>query len=239
MVKFIEEELMTIRKEILDMWALVYDQIKTVCEAIPTADKKKAWKVLIREKRVNASELKIDCDVEDFLVLYNPVAIDLRFALAMLKMNADLERIGDFAEGISRFIIKDEGEEIPDPELLKKLRLNEMVEQVLSMLDTARQALIHEDLELANSLFSKDNIVDEINSNVSKILADYVHDKPEKAQFCFDLKSVFLKLERAGDHTTNLDEEIIFYIDAKVLKHSYDNSKSDEAINHVMNEGEN
>jgi phosphate transport system protein len=81
MVKFIEEELMTIRKEILDMWALVYDQIKTVCEAIPTADKKKAWKVLIREKRVNASELKIDCDVEDFLVLYNPVAIDLRFAL--------------------------------------------------------------------------------------------------------------------------------------------------------------
>jgi phosphate transport system protein len=239
MVKFIEEELMTIRKEILDMWALVYDQIKTVCEAIPTADKKKAWKVLIREKRVNASELKIDCDVEDFLVLYNPVAIDLRFALAMLKMNADLERIGDFAEGISRFIIKDEGEEIPDPELLKTLRLNEMVEQVLSMLDTARQALIHEDLELANSLFSKDNIVDEINGNVSKILADYVHDKPEKARFCFDLKSVFLKLERAGDHTTNLDEEIIFYIDAKVLKHSYDNSKSDEAINHVMNEGKN
>ena len=101
MVKFVDEELVKIRKEILDMWTLVYDQMRNVCEAIPTSEKEKAWDVLIREKRVNASELKLDCDVEDFLVLYNPVAIDLRFALAMLKINTDLERIGDFAENIT------------------------------------------------------------------------------------------------------------------------------------------
>lgn len=239
MVKFIEDELMTIRKEVLEMWALVYDQMKTVCEAIAVADQKKAWDVLIREKRVNASELKIDCDVEDFLVLYNPVAIDLRFALAMMKMNTDLERIGDFAEGIARFIIKDEGKETPDAELLKKLRLEEMATQVLSMLDTAREALLHENLEMANSLFSKDNVLDEINGKVSTILADYIHDHPEKAKFCLDFKSVFMRLERAGDHVTNLAEEIVFYIDAEVLKHSYDNSKSNEALSHKMNEGQN
>ena len=228
MVKFIEEELMVIRKEILDMWDLVYDQMKTACEAVPAADKKLAWNVVLREKRVNASELKIDCDVEDFLGLYSPVAVDLRFALAMQKMNNDLERIGDFAESIARFIIKNEEEKTPDPELLKKLRFNEMVEQVLSMLETARKALIEEDLELANTLFAKDNIVDEINGNVSKILADYIHEKPEEAEYCLDFKSVFLKLERTGDHTTNLDEEIIFYIDAKVLKHSYLNPKGNK-----------
>ncbi len=228
MVKFIEEELMVIRKEILDMWDLVYDQMKTACEAVPTADKKLAWNVVLREKRVNASELKIDCDVEDFLGLYSPVAVDLRFALAMQKMNNDLERIGDFAESIARFIIKNEEEKTPDPELLKKLRFNEMVEQVLSMLETARKALVDEDMELANTLFAKDNIVDEINGNVSKILADYIHEKPEEAEFCLNFKSVFLKLERTGDHTTNLDEEIIFYIDAKVLKHSYLNPKGNK-----------
>ncbi len=228
MVKFIEEELMVIRKEILDMWDLVYDQMKTACEAVPAADTKLAWNVVLREKRVNASELKIDCDVEDFLGLYSPVAVDLRFALAMQKMNNDLERIGDFAESIARFIIKNEEGKTPDPELLKKLRFNEMVEQVLSMLETARKALVDEDMELANTLFAKDNIVDEINGNVSKILADYIHEKPEDAQFCLDFKSVFLKLERTGDHTTNLDEEIIFYIDAKVLKHSYLNPKGNK-----------
>ena len=228
MVKFIEEELMVIRKEILDMWDLVYDQMKTACEAVPTADKKLAWNVVLREKRVNASELKIDCDVEDFLGLYSPVAVDLRFALAMQKMNNDLERIGDFAESIARFIIKNEEGKTPDPELLKKLRFNEMVEQVLSMLETAEKALVDEDMELANTLFAKDNIVDEINGNVSKILADYIHEKPEDAEFCLNFKSVFLKLERTGDHTTNLDEEIIFYIDAKVLKHSYLNPKGNK-----------
>lgn len=228
MVKFIEEELMVIRKEILDMWDLVYDQMKTACEAVPTADKKLAWNVVLREKRVNASELKIDCDVEDFLGLYSPVAVDLRFALAMQKMNNDLERIGDFAESIARFIIKNEDGKTPDPELLKKLKFNEMVEQVLSMLETAEKALVDEDMELANTLFAKDNIVDEINGNVSKILADYIHEKPEDAEFCLNFKSVFLKLERTGDHTTNLDEEIIFYIDAKVLKHSYLNPKGNK-----------
>ena len=228
MVKFIEEELMVIRKEILDMWDLVYDQMKTACEAVPTADKKLAWNVVLREKRVNASELKVDCDVEDFLGLYSPVAVDLRFALAMQKMNNDLERIGDFAESIARFIIKNEEGKTPDPELLKKLRFNEMVEQVLSMLETAEKALVDEDMELANTLFAKDNIVDEINGNVSKILADYIHEKPEDAEFCLNFKSVFLKLERTGDHTTNLDEEIIFYIDAKVLKHSYLNPKGNK-----------
>ena len=228
MVKFIEEELMVIRKEILDMWDLVYDQMKTACEAVPKKKKKLAWNVVLREKRVNASELKIDCDVEDFLGLYSPVAVDLRFALAMQKMNNDLERIGDFAESIARFIIKNEDGKTPDPELLKKLKFNEMVEQVLSMLETAEKALVDEDMELANTLFAKDNIVDEINGNVSKILADYIHEKPEDAEFCLNFKSVFLKLERTGDHTTNLDEEIIFYIDAKVLKHSYLNPKGNK-----------
>lgn len=237
MVKFVEDELKSIRQEILDMWTLVYDQMNNVCEAIPTVDKEKAWDVLIREKRVNAYELKLDCDIEDFLVLYNPVAVDMRFIVAMLKINTDLERIGDFAENIARFIIRQDGERI-DAELLEKTRLKEMADAVLDMLATAKTALENEDLALANTLFEKDNLVDEINAASTKALADYIGQHPEKAAFCLDFKGVFLRLERTGDHITNLAEEIVFYIDAVVLKHSSDKNKTEQALLRRMQEGQ-
>ena len=89
---------------------------------------------MVRERRVNAFELKIDSDVEDIIALYNPVAIDLRFVLAMLKINTNLERLGDFAEGIARFVLRCK-EPVLDAELLNRLRLAEMQAEVLSMLE--------------------------------------------------------------------------------------------------------
>ena len=181
--------------------------------------------------------MKLDCDIEDFLVLYNPVAVDMRFIVAMLKINTDLERIGDFAENIARFIIRQDGERI-DAELLEKTRLKEMADAVLDMLATAKTALENEDLALANTLFEKDNLVDEINAASTKALADYIGQHPEKAAFCLDFKGVFLRLERTGDHITNLAEEIVFYIDAVVLKHSSDKNKTDQALLRRMQEGQ-
>lgn len=225
MVKFVEDEMKDIRAEVLDMWTLVYEQMSNVCETIRTADKEKAWDVLVREKRVNAYELKLDCDIEDFLVLYNPVAIDMRFIVAMLKINSDLERIGDFAENIARFIIRQDGQRI-EAELLEKTRVEEMANTVLDMLNTAKQALEREDIGLAKSLFEKDNLVDEINAAATNVLAEYIGQHPDKAAFCLDFKGVFLRLERTGDHITNLAEEIVFYIDAIVLKHSMDKGEN-------------
>lgn len=229
MVKFVEDEMKAIRAEVLDMWALVGEQMENACETLRTADKEKAWDVLVREKRVNAYELKLDCDIEDFLVLYNPVAIDMRFIVAMLKINTDLERIGDFAENIARFAIKQDGEPI-DPELLEKTRLLEMGKAVVDMLQTAKQALEQEDIALARSLFEKDNLVDEINAAATTALAEYIERHPERAAFCLDFKGVFLRLERAGDHITNLAEEIVFYIDAIVLKHSLDKGEHKRVV---------
>lgn len=237
MVQFIDNELTKLNASVLDMWVLVGEQIKTVCEAVRTADVDKAWEVLMREKRVNASDLKIDCDVEDFLVLYNPVAIDLRYVLAIYKINADLERIGDFAESIARFVIKHEKDGI-DAQLLQTLRFDEMVEQVTKMLETARLALEKKDLKLANSVFDMDDVVDKINSDATAVLADYIRQNPDKAEFAIRLKSVFLRLERTGDHINNLAEEIVYYVDAEVLKHVYDDHKLEKAIHKHLNEGE-
>lgn len=235
MVKFVDDELQKIRKEILEMWTMVGEQTGSACEAVLANDKEKAWEVIVREKKVNATELKIDCDVEDFLVLYNPLAIDMRFIVAMLKINTDLERIGDFAENIARFVIKN-SEYLNDAELLGKLRLEEMTRAVLDMIQTSREALERNDISLANSLFEKDNIVDEINSQVAPILADYIKADPSKAEFCLNLKTVFNRIERTGDHVTNMAEEIIFYIDAVVLKHSEDKSAKAKAYLEKMKE---
>ena len=131
MVKFIESELVLLKKEIDEMWTLVYNQLDRAGDAVLTLDRELAQQVLVRERRVNAFELKIDSDVEDIIALYNPVAIDLRFVLAMLKINTNLERLGDFAEGIARFALNCH-EPALDTELVKQLRLEEMIAQVLS-----------------------------------------------------------------------------------------------------------
>lgn len=219
MVKFIESELVLLKKEIDEMWTLVYNQLDRAGEAVLTMDRELAQQVMVREKRVNAFELKIDSDVEDVIALYNPVAVDLRFVLAMLKINTNLERLGDFAEGIARFVLNCK-EPVFDPELLKALRLEEMQAQVLSMLDTAKRALNEESLELATSVFAKDNLLDEINGSVTQTLESYLKNHPESLAFCLNLVGVFRKLERSGDHITNIAEEIVFFMDAKVLKHS-------------------
>ena len=211
MVKFIESELILLKKEIDEMWTLVYNQLDRAGEAVLTLDKELAQQVMVRERRVNAFELKIDSDVEDI--------IDLRFVLAMLKINTNLERLGDFAEGIARFVIRCK-EPVLDAELMTRLRLGEMHAEVLSMLELAKRALHEESIEMATTVFGKDNLLDEINAQATGILADYIIEHPETVHTCVDLVSVFRKLERSGDHINNIAEEIVFFIDAKVLKHS-------------------
>jgi phosphate transport system protein len=140
-MKVIEEEINGLKASISQMWALVHQQLYNAGEALLTGDKELAFKVMSRERRVNAFELKIDSDCEDIIALYAPVAIDLRFVLAMYKINTNLERLGDFAESIARFAGNlPDGEPI-DPELIKKTRIEEMLKAVLEM---------EEDLKLPN-----------------------------------------------------------------------------------------
>ena len=218
MVQFVESELLLLKNEINQMWNLVYNQIERAGKAVSTFDKDLAHTVLLRERRVNTYELKIDNDIEDIIALYNPLGIDLRFVLAMLKINTNLERIADFAEGISRFVIKNEITDI-DPELMEQIRFEEMYTEVLEMLALAKKALEEEKIDIATSVFPKDNLLDEVYAESLTTLASHIRQHPEDGAICLDLAAVVRKLERAGDHITNIAEEIVFYIDAKVLKH--------------------
>ena len=215
MVKFIESELTSLKKEVNEMWTLVYNQLDRAGESVLTFNRDLAQQVIVREKRVNAFELKIDSDVEDTIALYNPVAIDLRFVLAMFKINSDLERLGD----LDRVVVRSD-ETALDGELLRELRIEEMQRQVLGMLEMTKTALNEEDLDLALAVFGKDNLLDQINADAPGVLTKYLGKHPDCFLTCLELGTVIRKLERAGDHITNIAEEIVFFIDAKVLKHS-------------------
>ena len=225
MVKFVENELLAIKEEVNDMWLLVRQQLENAFNALRNNDDDLANSVASREKRVNAFELKIDSDIEDFIALYNPVAVDLRFALAMLKINNNLERIGDYADSIARFVARNNLPE-EDKQLFNVLELKEMYDQVLHMFSTTHKALENSDASLAKSVIDKDDLLDSLNQKALDKLAEYAKNNPSAIRFCLEIAAILRKLERTGDHIINLAEETVFYIDAEVLKHIHSTAPS-------------
>ena len=225
MVKFVENELLAIKEEVNDMWLLVRQQLENAFNALRNNDDDLANSVASREKRVNAFELKIDSDIEDFIALYNPVAGDLRFALAMLKINNNLERIGDYADSIARFVARNNLTE-EDKQLFNVLELKEMYDQVLHMFSTTHKALENSDASLAKSVIDKDDLLDSLNQKALDKLAEYAKNNPSAIRFCLEIAAILRKLERTGDHIINLAEETVFYIDAEVLKHIHSTAPS-------------
>jgi phosphate transport system protein len=213
----LDEELQNLKTDTLNMWKLVRQQVEKGKEALLNHDKDLARQVVAVERRVNAYELKIDRDCENIFALFAPVAIDLRFVLAALKINSNLERIGDIAEGIARFVIDIDKQF--EPELLKLTRIVEMFELSDIMLLDAAQAYEMEDTKLARTLFKRDEKLDEVNNNASYVITDYIKSHPDNIRESLHILSMIRKLERVGDQTKNIAEEIIFYIEAKVLKH--------------------
>lgn len=215
---YIQQELERLKSETLAMWELVSSQLNRAGEALLSLDKDMAREVLYREKRVNAYELKLDSYCEDIIALYNPVALDLRFTLATMKIGTNLERIADFCEGIARFVI-DYPEINIEADLFERTGIKEMVAIVKDMLERTREAYEKELSSLATSVIDMDIRVDELNHAAIPIIAEHLQVVPERAVECLNLVSIIRRLERMGDHCNNMAEDIVFYLDAKVLKH--------------------
>jgi len=217
-MKHTESELLEIRKSIEQMWLLVRGQLEKSRQALLTNDQSLASIVASTEKRVNAFELKIDSDCENYIALYSPVAIDLRLVLSMLKINKTLERIGDFADGISRFVLTHELNK-NHQELFKILNLEEMMMNVDLMLIKTLNILQEENTAQAGLIFSTDNKIDKLYAESFMHLTTYIKQNPDDVFYALNLVSVIKKVERCVDHCTNIMEDIIFYLDAKVVKH--------------------
>lgn len=214
----LEIELQKLRKDVLELFQLVQTQLEKSKQALITLDKDLAREVIVNEKRVNSYELKLDRDCENIIALFNPVAMDLRFVLACLKINNNLERTGDIADGIAKFVLNIKLE--PAQQLVTNTRINEMYDTGIEMLTDVMQAFEKEDTTLARVVFKKDETLDEININANAAVAEFIRENTDRINQSLYVLSAIRKLERVGDQCKNIAEEIIFYIEAKVLKHS-------------------
>lgn len=214
----LDEELKKLKADILEMWKLVINQLKGAQQSLGEFDKEKVTEVLANEKRVDAFELKINMDCENILALFNPLANDLRFVLSVLKINYNLERIGDYAKSIAKLVKT--AEKPYNTKCTAEAKIYPMFDVSLEMLQDALDAFEHEDNKKAMTIFEKDNQLDHVNKNANKIIASLIKDDPKDILNLLDLLSVIRKLERVGDQTKNISEEIIFYIEAKQIRHS-------------------
>lgn len=201
----------------LEMLTLCQSQLEKAKNAFVNHDGDLAEEVINTEKRVNALDLKIEKDCEKFLALYTPVAIDLRFVMAIRKINFDLERIADHAEGISQYVVE-ENKPI-EAALLDALKFETMYETVNSMFELITTAYEDKDVKTARKVFKMDKVLDKINRKSFTLIEAEIRNNIEITGQALILFSVIKKMERVGDLLKNVAEEIIFFIEAEVVKH--------------------
>jgi len=214
----IPNELLALKSSVFEMWNLVINQLIKSRYSLEHFDKDLVNEITSNEKRVDAFELKINMDCENILALYSPVANDLRFVLSVLKTNYNLERVGDYAYNIA-CLVRDL-EHPMDQECMDEMGIKEMYSTALKMLTNTLSAFEKEDSQLAREVFRKDELLDQIKMRSNKVAADLIKRKPDEAIGILSLLSVIRKLERVGDQTKNMAEELVFYMEAQVLRHA-------------------
>lgn len=213
----LDKELFAIKEKVNEMWSLAEFQVLAGKDALLNSDEELTKKIIKRGKKVNAYDIKIDRMCENIFALYNPVAVDLRWLMAILKINSNIERIGDSAEGIARLIREAKGP--IEPELLATSQVVEMYEAAEVMLAEVQRAFYEENTELAREIIKQDKLLNKIHMKTDKVIIQYIQSHPENINQSLKVSGIIRKLERIGDQITNIAEEIIFYVDAKVVKH--------------------
>jgi len=217
MPKYSEKELVSLKEEVNSMWQLVLSQLQICKQAYLAGNTELAREVVIREKSVNSFELSIDIGCENYMALFAPVAMDLRLIISLIKISTTLERIADFADSIARHVIEDST--IAPEAMREDLKVEAMFDAAISMLSDSYAALESEHSKLSGKILHKDEEIDKLYQEGKKYLVDFIKKNPEKGACALDTFLILRKIERIGDHCCNIVEEIVFYIDAKVLKH--------------------
>ena len=205
----LDSEINELKSELGLMWELVNSQLEKTLQSLSKFDRDLALEVQENEKRVNAFEIN--------LALYQPVATDLRFVLSTLKINTNLERIADIACGISEFI--SDVDTHFSAGILDHMSVLKMLSISVEMVKDLKEAYQYENTALARTIFKRDKLLDEINDKASQMAIECLDLYPDQRKHVLHVLSIIRKIERIGDQSKNIAEEIIFYLDAKVVKH--------------------
>ncbi|HMF09459.1 MAG TPA: phosphate signaling complex protein PhoU [Thermoanaerobaculia bacterium] len=215
MKEHFSELLEDLRRNLILMGGEVERQIQRAVEALTEVDEEKAEAVIAADEEIDRMEMGIEEQAVQLLALQQPVAVDLRFLIAALKINNDLERIGDhavnIAEGAQRLASQKPFKPFID--------IPYMAEVAMSMLKGSLDAFVNRDLDLARKIIKKDDILDEKNVSIIRELLTYMVEYPSLITYCLELISISKNLERVGDLATNICEDTIFMAEAKWVKH--------------------
>jgi phosphate transport system protein len=216
-MSLIQKELESLKLHLNKMFILVISQIENSQKAFISGDKQLSESIKENEIIVNEIEVNIDSECENVIALFNPVAADLRFVLSCLKINSFLERIGDAASGLAKFVNRNDIEDYK--EYLEITQANQMFEQSKLMLMLTFKAFQNDDSVTARGVFKLNKILDNYNSTARSSISLNIKSNPEKAEMAIIFLSAIRKLSRVGDQTTNISEEIIFYLEANNIRH--------------------
>jgi phosphate transport system protein len=209
------EQLEELRRNIILMGGEVERQIHRAIEALIEVDAEKARAVIAADRDIDRMEMKVEDLAVQLFALQQPVAVDLRFLIAALKINNDLERIGDHAVNIAQAAERLAGQKPFKP----FIDIPYMAEVAETMLKQSLDAFVNRDAALAKQVLKKDDILDEKNVSIIRELLTYMAEYPTLITYCIELISISKNLERVGDLATNICEDTIFIAEARWVKH--------------------
>jgi phosphate transport system protein len=213
-----QKELETLKENLLKMATLVEEAIHDAVQSLVKRDSDLAHRTMANEDRVNKLEMSIDEACLKLLALRQPLAVDLRFITSAMKIVTDLERMGDQAVNICERAISLNQE----PQIKPYIDIPRMAEIAQSMVKDALDAFVNRDVKLARSVCERDDMVDRLNDQVFRELLTYMMSDPKTITRAVHLMIVCRVLERIADHATNISEDVIFMVDALVIKHRAD-----------------
>jgi len=216
MTKHFRKELEIIKKRILTLGSMVEDLVHDSVQAVDRVDVDLADRIIKRDREINDTEVDIEEECLKVLALHQPVAVDLRFIIAVIKINNELERIGDQAVNIAQrvqVIAKR-----PKPPFW--FDYSEMGEKAQKMLRMSLDALVNLDVDLAYRVITMDDEVDHIKHDAYDKIKQAIKDLPERVGYYINLLLISRHLERMADHATNIAEEVIYLVEGEIFRHA-------------------
>jgi phosphate transport system protein len=216
MFHYLEEELEQLRTKIIKMGSLVEEQVDFSFRALFEGNIELAKTVIARDDEVDKYDIKIDKLCQRIFALTQPVAFDLRLIMTALMINSDLERMGDIAVNIS-----ERAEAlIGFDDLMNKMKVNEIARRVQKIIKMSIDSFVNGDAELAKEIIKADIEIDRLDRDIFEILTNEMRSNNDLIVPCAHILTLIRNIERLADHAANIAEDVIFLIDAKIIKHS-------------------
>ena len=209
------EELAALKKRLLTMGGLAEERLRIALRALVERDHDAVVDVISGDARINQLQMEIDERSFTLIALNQPVAVDLRTLVSMLKINSDLERVGDLAVNIGEAAQR----YLTHPPVKPLIDLPRMGELALKMLREALDAFVSKDVTLAQSVLRQDDWLDGLKDQIFRELMTYMLGDPHTIEPSIDLILISRHLERVGDHATNIAEDVIFIVEARDVRH--------------------